>query len=48
MNEGPDATAGAAKSLRELVLEALQQKPGLKASELARALGRERLRSLGG
>ncbi len=42
MNEGPDATAGAAKPLRELVLEALQQKPGLKASELARALGRER------
>jgi very-short-patch-repair endonuclease len=42
VSEAPDATAGTGKSLRDLVLEALQQKPGLKASELARALGRER------
>jgi hypothetical protein len=38
----PDATAGTAKPLRQLVLEELQRKPGLKASELAAALGRDR------
>ena len=42
MSDAPDATTGPAKLLRELVLEALQKKPGLKASDLARALGWER------
>jgi very-short-patch-repair endonuclease len=41
-SDTPDATTGAAKPLRQLVLEVLQRKPGLKASELAIALGRDR------
>lgn len=38
----PDTTTGTAKPLRQLVLEELQRKPGVKASELATALGRDR------
>lgn len=37
-----DSTTGAPKPLRQLVVEELQRKPGLKASELATALGRDR------
>jgi very-short-patch-repair endonuclease len=42
MTEGNRSTLENAKSLRELIVEALQAKPGLKASELAKVLGRER------
>jgi very-short-patch-repair endonuclease len=38
----PDARAGTAKPLGQLVLEELQRNPGRKASELANALGRDR------
>lgn len=41
-SEAPSALTGTEKPLRQLILEALQRKPGLKASELATALGRER------
>src|SRR5690349_19349850 len=42
MSDKPETTTRPAKSLRDLVLDALQQKPGLKASDLARTVGRER------
>ena len=42
MTETPNSTSSTAKPLRQLILEALQRNPGLKASELATALGRER------
>ena len=41
-SDTPGTMTGTAKPLRQLILEELQRKPGLKASELAKALGRDR------
>ena len=41
-SEIPDAETAVAKPLKQLIVEALQQKPALKATELANALGRDR------
>jgi len=38
----PDGATGTAKPLQQLIIETLQRRPGLKAAELATALGRDR------